>query len=99
MIAWLDLAGAGRLLLFDKMAKGDPVKVRDFLLDFEIDQVYYPALDENLPDWWYSETQKLAESVQKQPAPVLAGEVDQVQEPDPIAAFNEFIKKWNNWEI
>ncbi len=98
--AWAQVVEFEILLwLLDEVreADGDPVKVRDFLLDFEIDQVYYPALDENLPDWWPSETQKLAESVQKQPAPVLAGEVDQVQ--DPIAAFNEFIKKWNNWEI
>ncbi len=74
-----------------KEAKGDPVKIRDFLLDFEIDQVYYPALDENLPDWWPSETQKLAESVQAQEL-----DVDQIKA---IQAFNEFIKKWNNWEI
>lgn len=35
-----------------RRVKGDPVKMREFFQEWGIDQVYYPTLDSEYPDWW-----------------------------------------------
>lgn len=42
------------LLAEVKACGGDPVVIRAFLLENEITQVYYPDLDDGLPDWWFA---------------------------------------------
>lgn len=42
------------LLAEVKECGGDPSVIRAFLLENEITQVYYPDLDDRLPDWWFA---------------------------------------------
>lgn len=48
-----------------KAAKGDALKVREFLEEAGITQVYYPALDPEYPDWWLAPEGTPAEDIEK----------------------------------
>jgi len=78
--AWRELVRLAMVLwLIDEVkgAQGDVYKVKEFLDDSGITDVYYPAINQQLPAWWYGD------EVTESQAQAIA-QVDQV-----IQDFNE----------